>query len=200
MVPVTCTQCGKELPAGALACPWDGTPTAEEQQLWNQPTAKRSAVDLPASDPRDSLSGKQLGDYKVLRLIGAGGMGEVYAGEQPVIGKKVAIKVLKAEIAANPENVRRMLAEARSVNAIRHRGIVDIFNFGSLPDGRPYLVMEYLEGASLEAIIKKRGALAPVEVAEFLEEICSALFAAHEKGIIHRDLKPGNVFVVTDLN
>ena len=164
-----------------------------EYGKWNDTTARHEGP-----PPGASISGQKLGDFVVGALIGAGGMGEVYAGEQPMIGKKVAIKVLKAQIAADPENVRRMLSEARSVNAIRHRGIVDIFNFGSLPDGRPYLVMEYLEGASLESILRKRKVLTPVEVAEFIEEICSALSAAHAKGIVHRDLKPGNVFIVTD--
>ena len=120
--------------------------------------SSRDTDDLPAL-----LPGQKLGDYQVLSVLGSGGMGEVYAGEQPMIGKKVAIKVLKAEVAADPANVQRMLSEARAVNAIRHRGIVDIFNFGNLPDGRPYLVMEYLEGTPLDVMLKKAGALMPTK-------------------------------------
>ena len=204
-----CPQCARELAAGAQACPYDGTPinsVVARPSLWNddKTVTKRNdrlgpADSTPGGMP-ELLMGQKLGDYEVGALLGQGGMGEVYAGEQPMIGKKVAIKVLKAEVAAEPGNVQRMLSEARSVNAIRHRSIVDIFNFGTLPDGRPYLVMEYLEGTALDAMLRKQGALIPAEVAEFLEEICSALAAAHARGIVHRDLKPGNVFIVSDGN
>ncbi len=184
MAVLKCPQCARELAPGALVCPWDGAlikPGGLDSRL------------RPALQP-----GQRLGDYVVGALLGSGGMGEVYAGEQPMIGKKVAIKVLKAEVAADPGNVQRMLSEARAVNAIRHRSIVDIFNFGTLPGGRPYLVMEYLEGMALEAMLRKQGTLIPADAAEFLEEICSALAAAHGRGIVHRDLKPGNVFIVSE--
>jgi serine/threonine-protein kinase len=140
----------------------------------------------------------KLGDYDVTELIGSGGMGEVYAGEQKMIGKKVAIKVLKPAIAADKENVDRMLAEARAVNTIRHPNIVDIFNFGTLPDGRPYLVMDWMDGEPLDRMLQRRGALTPIEAVEILEEVASALAAAHSRNIIHRDLKPANVFVSWD--
>ncbi len=168
-----CPQCSRDVPADARECPWDGSPL-------------------------DSIVGMTLGDYRVGGLLGAGGMGEVYAGEQPMIGKKVAIKVLKRDVAHDPANVKRMLAEARAVNSIRHRSIVDIFNFGTLPDGRPYLVMEYLEGTALDLYLRDVGQVASAEAAGFLAEICSALAAAHGRGIIHRDLKPANVFLVSD--
>jgi serine/threonine protein kinase len=204
-----CPQCARELAAGADTCPFDGTPinsVIARFSLWQDDTTDTKKVDRPGraglsqGEAPELLTGQKLGDYQVGALLGQGGMGEVYAGEQPMIGKKVAIKVLKAEVAAEPGNVQRMLSEARSVNAIRHRSIVDIFNFGTLPDGRPYLVMEYLEGTALDAMLRKQGALIPAEVAEFLEEICSALAAAHGRGIVHRDLKPGNVFIVSDGN
>ncbi len=206
MPQLKCPRCAREVPAGSAACPWDGTPinsVVVRQSLWgNEKTElrppseeihSRDTDDLPAL-----LPGQKLGDYQVLAVLGSGGMGEVYSGEQPMIGKKVAIKVLKAEVAADPANVQRMLSEARAVNAIRHRGIVDIFNFGNLPDGRPYLVMEYLEGTPLDVMLKRAGALIPPEATEFLEEICSALSAAHQRSIVHRDLKPANVFIVGD--
>ncbi len=169
---------------------------------WDEPTrvspAGPSGETSAAPRPSELLTGTRVGDYVFGGLLGAGGMGDVYAGEQPVIGKKVAIKVLKLEIAAEPEHVNRMLAEARAVNAIRHRGIVDIFNFGALPDGRPYLVMEYLTGEPLDALLATRGAFSPIEACELLEEASAALWAAHSAGVVHRDLKPANTFVVTD--
>ncbi|HZA13098.1 MAG TPA: serine/threonine-protein kinase, partial [Myxococcaceae bacterium] len=144
----------------------------------------------------DSLLGRQLGDYVIRERLGQGGMGIVYAGEQPVIGKRVAIKVLRPEIARDPEQVQRLLAEARAVNAIRHRGIIDIFNFGQLDDGRNYVVMEYLHGQALDELIAQRGSLAVSEALEILDEVLAALGAGHEAGIIHRDLKPSNIYLV----
>ncbi len=194
-----CPRCARELPAGELVCPWDGT---EINAVVARPSQWNDEKTVISTDSIGSvlLPGQQLGDYVIRALLGVGGMGQVYAGEQPMIGKKVAIKVLKSEVAAEPGNVQRMLSEARSVNAIRHRSIVDIFNLGTLPDGRPYLVMEYLDGTALDQILLEQGALMPADVAEFLEEICSALAAAHGRGIVHRDLKPGNIFIVSDGN
>jgi serine/threonine protein kinase len=208
MPSLKCPQCARELAPGAQVCPYDGTPinsVVARPSLWgdDKTITRTNRTETEADDGPGMpalLQGQKLGDYEVGALLGSGGMGEVYAGEQPMIGKKVAIKVLKAEVAAEPGNVQRMLSEARSVNAIRHRSIVDIFNFGTLSDGRPYLVMEYLEGTALDTMLRKQGALIPAEVAEFLEEICSALAAAHGRGIVHRDLKPGNVFIVSDGN
>lgn len=145
----------------------------------------------------DPLLGMQLGEYQVREVLGTGGMGVVYGALQPMIGKRVAIKVLQWEVARNPEEVARLLAEARLVNAIRHRGIVDIFNFGQLPDGRHYLVMELLEGEPLDKVIAARAPLEVDEVLQILDEVADALAAAHGAGVIHRDLKPNNVFLVT---
>lgn len=124
-------------------------------------------------------------------------MGVVYRGLQPVIKKRVAIKVLKPQVAGDELQVRRLTMEAESVNAIRHRGIIDIFGMGQLPDGRPYVVMEYLEGLPLDVWIAHQpgGRLSMVGALEVLLEMCAALAAAHRANVIHRDLKPSNVFV-----
>jgi len=145
---------------------------------------------------RDPLIGVMLGEYKVEERVGLGGMGLVYRGVQPLIRKSVAIKVLRPEICDSASHVERLLAEARAVNAIRHRGIIDIFSFGKTPDGRQYLVMEFLDGVALDTHITNRGVLAPTEAVSILEEVCAALAAAHGAGIIHRDLKPNNIFLV----
>ena len=137
----------------------------------------------------------EIGEYRVLRKIGEGGMGSVYAAIQPVIGKRVAIKVLAQHIASNPELVRRFVDEARAVNKIGHPNIVDIFSFGWLPDKRHYFAMEYLDGQSL-ADRFKRGPFQPDEARRLLRQICQALEAAHRQGIVHRDLKPDNIWIV----
>ncbi|OJT27406.1 hypothetical protein BO221_05385 [Archangium sp. Cb G35] len=144
----------------------------------------------------DPLIGAQLGEYVVRERIGEGGMGIVYRGEQPLIGKQVAVKVLRAEVGERSQHVERLLAEARAVNAIRHRGIIDIFSFGQTPDGRQYFVMEYLQGSALDAHLARHGSLPLREVLHISEELLDALAAAHEAGVIHRDLKPNNLFLV----
>jgi serine/threonine-protein kinase len=136
----------------------------------------------------------EVGEYRVLRKIGEGGMGAVYAAVHPVIGKRVAIKVLAPHIAKHPELVRRFVDEARAVNKIGHPNIVDIFSFGWLPDQRHYFAMEYLDGQNL-ADRMKAGPIAVDEARRLLGQICSALEAAHQTGIVHRDLKPDNIWV-----
>jgi serine/threonine protein kinase len=137
-----------------------------------------------------------LGEYRVGALLGVGGMGAVYEGIHPLIGKRVAVKVLLPQLSSDAELVKRFVAEARSVNEIRHRNIVDIFAFGQLPDGSHYFLMEYLEGEPFDLIIRNRGPLPVHEALYWCEEVLEALGAAHDFGIIHRDIKPSNVFMV----
>ena len=154
------------------------------------PTLKR-----PNKGPISDLpEGLEVGEYRVLRKIGEGGMGAVYAAVHPVIGKRVAIKVLAPHIANHPELVRRFVDEARAVNKIGHPNIVDIFSFGWLPDQRHYFAMEYLEGQTLSDRMKT-GPIAADEARRLLGQICGALEAAHQVGIIHRDLKPENIWI-----
>src|SRR5215470_11107073 len=110
-------------------------------------------ADVPAI-AADPLIGQAVGNYRVQRLLGEGGMGRVYEAVQPEIGARVAIKVLTCAT-GNPEAVARFFDEARAVNRIRHEAIVDILDLGHLPDGRPYIVMEFLEGAPLSAYLAR---------------------------------------------
>lgn len=143
-------------------------------------------------------AGHKVGEYEIDTKIGEGGFGDVFKAVHPLIGKVVAIKVLHRRYSAQPEMVSRFIAEARAVNQIRHRHIIDIFAFGQLEDGRHYYVMEYLEGMPLEEYIARRGRLDLAEAIPILRALARALDAAHAKGIAHRDLKPENVFMVTD--
>ncbi len=140
--------------------------------------------------------GADVGGYVIDGELGSGGMGVVYAATHPVIGKRAAIKVLKPELSGNPAAVERFMMEARAVNQIGHPNIVDIFAFGKLDDGRSYYVMDHLSGETLRRRLK-RGPLHVSEAAGVIDEVTSALMAAHDKGIIHRDLKPDNVFMVS---
>src|SRR5438067_11905020 len=124
------------------------------------------------------LLGSHLGEYLVEDKLGEGGMGIVYKGLQPLIGKVVAIKVLRPEVEKDPDQLKRLLSEARAVNAIRHRGIVDIFSFGQVADGRHYFVMEFLEGESLDLLIHQLAPLPPRDVLLAVDEMLAALGAA----------------------
>ncbi|MBL8923967.1 MAG: serine/threonine protein kinase [Myxococcaceae bacterium] len=155
-------------------------------------TAPRGAV----LDPDDAaLIGRKLGDYRVDSVLGVGGMGIVFKGQQPLIKKAVAIKVLKRQLASEQSWASRLLDEARAANAIHHPGVVTTIAFGQAPDGRPYLVMDYLEGESLQTRLASRGKLPAVEALRLLADLLAPLEAAHAAGVIHRDLKPGNVFL-----
>ncbi len=147
-------------------------------------------------EPDSDLPVRKIGEYELTAKIGVGGMGVVYEGRHPLIGKRVAVKVLMPSFSREKELVERFIAEARAVNEIRHRGIVDIFSFGQLPDGSHYFVMEYLEGEPFDQLIKRRGPMPIGEVLSLMEEILDALDAAHAAGIIHRDIKPSNLFLV----
>jgi serine/threonine-protein kinase len=145
----------------------------------------------------DLRAGDQVGDFVVESKIGEGGMGTVYRARHPLIGKQAAIKVIKPVFASDPVAVDRFVREARSVNEIGHRNIVDIFLFAQLPSGLPYFVMEYLDGHSLQDEMAMLGRPFTVEESRaYLAPVFSALEAAHAKGIIHRDVKPDNIFIV----
>ncbi|MBK8943434.1 MAG: serine/threonine protein kinase [Polyangiaceae bacterium] len=142
--------------------------------------------------------GSPIGEYEITELLGQGGFGTVYRAIHPVIGKSAAIKVLKRELSANPEVVTRFISEARAVNQIRHKNIIDIFSFGKLDDGRQYFVMELLEGQPLDRALHARRRLTIGEALPILRPVARALGAAHAAGITHRDIKPENIFLTFD--
>jgi len=144
----------------------------------------------------DLAPGYVVGEYRVEQVIGRGGMGVVYSGLHPLIEKRVAIKVLSAQLSADPSLVRRFVDEARAVNRIRHPNIIDIFSFGQLADSRQYFVMEYLEGHTLADRLQA-GDLPLPDLPPLLGQICDALDAAHGEKIVHRDLKPENIWIVS---
>jgi eukaryotic-like serine/threonine-protein kinase len=200
MVAPTCPTCGRTASPGTRHCPEDGSLLRTWlSNSWDAPAPPGAELPLPSPSTTaevDPLIGAVVGDYVVKRRLGQGGIGLVYAGEHPLIGRRVAIKVLRPQYARDPQQIERLLAEARASSLIRHRGVVDIFNFGQLADGRHYMVMEHLEGRGLDAELLARGPLPLAEVLAILDEVLSALGAGHKVGIIHRDLKPSNVFLV----
>jgi len=192
-----CPSCGKELAADLLVCPDDGTALVVMLSEPVEITEPQQATAVwEAVVQRDILIGSMVGGYMVRRRIGAGGMGIVYEAEQPQIGRKVAVKILRPDVA----RAQRMglVGEARASGLIRHRAIVDVFAYGEIPSIGQYIVMEYLEGRPLDALLEERGGpLSVQEVLWLLDEVLAGLCAAHAEGVIHRDLKPSNLFVVS---
>ncbi len=136
------------------------------------------------------------GKYRITRLLGSGGMGAVYEGENVRIRRKVAIKMLHGSVSSQPEVVARFEREAQAAALVGSEHICEVLDLGELPDASRYMVMEYLEGDTLSGLIKKSGRLTPAQSIPILLQILEALGAAHAAGIIHRDLKPDNVFII----
>ncbi|HQY63914.1 MAG: protein kinase [Myxococcales bacterium] len=141
--------------------------------------------------------GTAFGSYVVEELIGEGGMAAVYRARHAKLGRDVALKVMHSSLAASDGHVRRFMQEARSAASLKHPNIADVTDVGEL-DGRPYIVMEYLEGESVAALLARRGRLTPLEIADLVLPLVSALGAAHNAGLIHRDIKPENVFLARE--
>ncbi len=137
-----------------------------------------------------------LGKYKLTRMLGKGGMGEVWEGEHQLTGRLVAVKVLSESYAQNRKVTARFGREARAASSVQHDGIVEILDQDKTDEGTPFLVMEYLEGESVGQRIKRKKKLSEQEALAILLPMLDALDAAHQAGVIHRDLKPDNVFIL----
>ncbi len=151
---------------------------------------------MASTPPADPLVGTTVaGRYKVIKLLGEGGMGQVYLAEHSAIEKRIALKVLRAEYAHKGEIVTRFQQEAISASRIKHPNVLDVFDFGQLENGCFYLAMEFLEGNDLADELQRSRVLPPARALPIAMQICRALAAAHSKGVVHRDMKPENVFL-----
>nr|MBP7694140.1 serine/threonine protein kinase [Anaerolineales bacterium] len=144
------------------------------------------------------LTGKTIGKYRIIKHLGRGGMAEVYQAYQTTLDRSVALKVILPYLNADTDFLRRFEREAKSVAALRHPNIVQVFDY-DVEDGLPYMVMEYIEGDSLKMLLDKlgrRGQTLPLpQAVRVAREIAQALGYAHKQGVIHRDVKPGNVML-----
>jgi predicted Ser/Thr protein kinase len=149
---------------------------------------------VPAADP---YIGKLIAEkYQVERLLGVGSMGLVYRARHTLLEKTVALKIIRQDLAQDDETIGRFVTEAKAASAIGSEHIVEVFDFGKLPDGATYLVMEYLEGLTLGEALDADGGLAFEDAIGIAVRVAAALSAAHAAGVVHRDLKPDNVFLV----
>jgi len=144
------------------------------------------------------MEGTIIGQYRIVQKIGAGGMGVVYVAEHTLVGRRAAIKVLLPEYSVRRALVTRFFNEARAMTSIPDPGIVQMYDFGYHSDGSAYIVMELLEGETLEHRLQRLDRLPLIDAVRLTRQIAGSLAAAHAAGIIHRDLKPENVFVVRD--
>jgi serine/threonine-protein kinase len=143
------------------------------------------------------MEGSSVGQYRIIRKIGEGGMGTVWVGEHALLGRRAAIKVLLPEFTSREEIVQRFFNEARAVTAIADPGIVQVFDFG-YAESSAYIVMELLEGEAMDARLRRIGRFEPLTAIRLMTQVATSLGAAHVKGVIHRDLKPENIFIVGD--
>ena len=172
----TCPECQTQYEDEILHCPEDG-------------------LDLSSVEPDDELLGRNVGSYRVSKLLGKGGMGAVYMAEHPVIGSRVAIKFLHSQYSTDQKIVDRFFNEARAVNVIGHDNILKILDLNVTEDNIHYFVMEFLHGKALQDLVLPDQPM-PFEAAgPIVLQVCEALQAAHDHGIIHRDLKPDNVYL-----
>jgi eukaryotic-like serine/threonine-protein kinase len=152
---------------------------------------------VPAEPRTDALVGSVLeGAYRITRLIGQGGMGAVYEAVQLRLNKRVAIKLMARDLAANHEALARFHREAEITSHLGHPHLVNVIDFGQAESGEPYLVMEYLDGEDLDHRLRRVGRMAIEATSHVVRQVASALNAAHDQGVVHRDLKPGNVFLL----
>ncbi|HEX2685685.1 MAG TPA: serine/threonine-protein kinase [Kofleriaceae bacterium] len=146
----------------------------------------------------DSSHSLQIPGYHLERLIGEGGFGQVWGARRQVDGQVVAIKVLHLELVQSVDAMTRFQRELDAIERLNHPNVVHGLGHGTLADGRPYLVLEYIEGPSLRELLHERGPLPPAEMLAILEPLCDALNVAHDAGLVHRDVKASNVILARD--
>jgi serine/threonine-protein kinase len=158
-------------------------------------TVGETSANRPTEPRSESLPGRQIGNYRLISLIGKGGMGEVYLAEHTLLMRRCAIKLIRPDRARDPQVVARFEREVRMTARLSHRNIVHTFDSGRTADGTLYYVMEYLSGSTLDDIVEQQGPQSAGRVVHLLRQASRALQHAHAIGLVHRDIKPANLFV-----
>jgi serine/threonine-protein kinase len=142
---------------------------------------------------REVVEARELGQYRLRRRIGSGGMGDVYLAEHQLLKRPCAIKLIRPDSVTDPKALERFEREVRITATLSHPNTVEIFDYGRTEDGMYYYVMEYLPGLSLAELVEEHGPLTPGRAVYLLRQVCLALSEAHAAGLIHRDIKPSNI-------
>ncbi len=205
-----CTSCSTELAEGSRFCPACGAPAGSTSQLQTgmaTPSVAEAALRRGASDSpvgRLSLSSLDGGGfapgtilaerYRIIGLVGHGGMGEVYRADDLKLGQPVALKFLPEKLASEPVWIERFYAEVRHARGVSHPNVCRVYDVGEI-EGQHFLSMEYVDGEDLASLLRRIGRLPPDKAIDIAREMCAGLGAAHDKGVLHRDLKPANVMI-----
>ena len=207
-----CVSCGKGIPEGSIVCPFCATPQADAsvetatsldvdavtRMAPASAGTPRSRPDLSRSDSGQHgrfLPGTTVADrYRVVALLGRGGMGEVYRADDLKLGQQVALKFLPGRLVDTDESVQRLYDEARMARKVSHPNVCRVFDVGET-DGQHYVSMEYVDGEDLSSLLRRIGRLPEDKAVEIARQLCAALAAAHDEGVLHRDLKPANIMI-----
>lgn len=200
-----CPACGDHLPPAAQFCPGCGRAVkplkgSHDSQLGPRTDQPLTAVPTVTETQTDIAEVSQFlpQRYQPLRKIGEGGMGTVYHCRDLALERPVAIKIMTDRYRSDPQGERRFMREARAQAIVNHPNVATILNFGISPEGRPFLVMEYLEGRDLRSIIREENIIEPLKACDLLRQTCDGLHEAHAAGLVHRDLKPSNLMIIKD--
>ena len=196
------------MPAGAQFCPGCGRAVKPLKSVGGMDSAVGPRTDKPLTAVPATISDTHAdvnevsqflpGRYQPLKKIGQGGMGTVYQCLDRALERQVAIKIMTDRYRSDPQGERRFMREARAQAIVNHPNVATVLNFGVSPEGRLFLVMEYLEGQDLRSMIRQEKVLEPLKACELLRQTCEGLEEAHNGGLVHRDLKPSNLMVVKD--
>src|SRR5262245_35446545 len=198
-----CTNCGFENQASAATCvkcatPFPGSDMTLAGSAESTPSSsftKAVPANAPPTAPGAIEPGKVIGErFEILQLLGEGGMGAVYKAHDRELERDVALKLIRPELARNPEILQRFKHELILARQVTHRNVIRIFDLGQAA-GHKYITMEYLDGRDLRSVLREKGKLPPEEAAKIVLQICRALEAAHAESVIHRDLKPQNIML-----
>ena len=200
-----CPACGSEIRDDQRFCSGCGAPLRPASELPTVEPAPHVAADasgqrIPGGSRSTSSRGFTpgtilAGRYRLVGLLGRGGMGEVYRADDLKLGTPVALKFLPRALAADPDRAERFVAEVRLARLIAHPNVCRVFDLGETTDGERFLTMEYVDGEDLASLLRRIGRLPADKALDIAHQLCAALAAAHDRGVVHRDLKPANVML-----